>query len=162
MEDVERLVIVDEAARAVDLGEDVDLVRLADALGVDEPQNFAATWLGVERAVLINADEQLPRRRGRETGRIVYFGGRCENGRLETGRHGHIVDRGGRLGRLLFLCHRREHHLRAEDFEFIEARPFGRRELRRRHLDVPNRCTLGRKFVVMRCVLHGSLGLVHE
>ena len=73
VQDVERAGVVDEAARAVHPGEDVEPVGLAVAVGVEAAEDAAPAGLGVERAVLVDADEDLAGRRrgqaGRDSGR---------------------------------------------------------------------------------------------
>ena len=74
MEDIERLAIVNEAARAIDLGEHGELVRLAGARGIGQTHDFAPPRLGVQRAVLVDADKQFTGGSRCQTGRIIYLG----------------------------------------------------------------------------------------
>ena len=76
VQDVERAGVLDQAARAVHPGEDVDPVGRAVAIVVDAADDAAAVGLGVERAVLVDADEDLARRRRGQAGGVVDFGRR--------------------------------------------------------------------------------------
>ena len=75
-----------DPARAVDHGERLELVGLAVAIGVSAADDLAATFLAVERPVLVDADVDRAIRRRGETDRITHVGRCGEQRNLKAGR----------------------------------------------------------------------------
>ena len=61
VQDPERAVLVDQAARMVHLGEDGDLIDLAVAVLIDAAQHLAAAGRSADRPLLIDGHEHFAR-----------------------------------------------------------------------------------------------------
>src|SRR6185436_18519941 len=162
VEDEERLPVPDDAAGAVDVGrEDGELVRAAVAVGVDAPDHATAVGLGVDGAVLVDADEERAVRRGGEAGRIADVGRLGEDRDRESRRR---LDAGEQLlfvvERLGLLGEKNE----TDPQESIHAQYYRLRPLRRFRYPQAMRSSDNRAFkewaVVCRALALGRQTLI--
>ena len=86
MQHPELAVVVDQSARVIHLGESVDLVGFAVAVGVKAADHAAAALLLAERALFVDADKQFPGRCRREADRVVHQRWLREHGKVEAVR----------------------------------------------------------------------------
>ena len=86
MLDVKNIVLEPDAARAVHRRKGGELVGFPVAVRIGAADDAATVRLGVERAVLIDADVEIAVGRGGEAGRVADIGGRGEHRDLPTGR----------------------------------------------------------------------------
>ena len=86
MRDVQRVAVEHRAARAVHRREHGVVVGLAVVVAVDEPQDAAHAGIGLQRAVAIDADEELAGEGRRDARRVVDDRRRGEHLDLEARR----------------------------------------------------------------------------
>jgi len=71
MRHIQRVAVEYRAARAVHRREHRVVVRLPVVVAIDEPQDASHARIGLQRAVAVDAHEELAREGGRKTGRVV-------------------------------------------------------------------------------------------
>ena len=167
VEHVERAGVVDEAAGAVHLGEDVELVGLAVAVVVDAADDPAAAGPGVERAVLVDADEELAGRRRRQAGRVADVRRLGEQRHLEPGGHLDLAEQAVVAGPLerprpaeVVVAGRRRDLVRPVDLDLEDAGPGAVLQAGDGHPDVAD--APGEELVRAVLVALVALGLVRE
>ena len=92
VEQVQTVVVPDEAARRVDVGhEGLHLVALTVAVGVAYAQHSAQVRLAVERPVAVTGDIERAIRRGRHEHRVIHRWRRGEDRHLELRRGADVL-----------------------------------------------------------------------